>query len=627
MAVQNVKITLYNITKKSNSTKQPTGGTEITGQLIDPFSLSSLSVKFKFNNTTWAMPNYNYAKIDKLGNRYYWVTWSYQKGFWIGSFEEDYLASHRDAIGNSTQYVVRADYSFRNQQILDTNRVTTVGKEMKRSDFVPWPVEYGDGDIRNYYWTAINQDVQKRDTPVSWYTWKYPNVVLILNIEAVQYFTPGSQPLPYMDVDEAYTIVRTNYVTYDRLLRKMSEKVGVDVASKTVVGAYFCPCTDYDFDKHEDDRIVAIRVGNLNKIEEWVTDDGNIPLDENMTSTHGFTYIINDAVQTYDYMVNIPTRSTYTEEWMYSNTGRSMFLVGGPFGKTQLDADIFLGTAVNAIKLRFVVEQFSGNAKVYLSPYHKEGISYTPISGKDDQFFTTVCLYAPLPMVLRGTENVAQARLNTIISGVQLGATAISMISPAAGAVVGGIASAAGSQLRLNQARGDRYFAAQAAGKAEEAFKAKSSVANAQTLMKTDAALKQANINFADALAAYGENAAGNGISAGGMLAISSVAGALSTISNANRVTTVQSTSIGDINMGDKPITLQCEDSLFGQAANEQLGFPCCTFHKIDDLKKTSDANSYGYVQCESPIVPTTGMTMDENAVIKNAMAQGFYYE
>lgn len=108
-------ITLYQFTKRQNSTKQPTNSdthVDVTCLLKEP------SDEFKpvFQiSTTYA--SYNYVK---WGTRYYWIT---SKTYVTNDILEihctkDLLATYKTAIGSSSQYILRSSYAY-NSYVVD----------------------------------------------------------------------------------------------------------------------------------------------------------------------------------------------------------------------------------------------------------------------------------------------------------------------------------------------------------------------------------------------------------------------------------------------------------------------------------------------------------------------------
>lgn len=101
--------TFYVFPKRSNSTKQPSSGTDYNIEVKAPCNIINPEIKIASNaNPT----GYNYCYIPTWG-RYYWVkNWTYSNSLWTASLAVDALASYRDQIGSSTEYVVRSSAQY-----------------------------------------------------------------------------------------------------------------------------------------------------------------------------------------------------------------------------------------------------------------------------------------------------------------------------------------------------------------------------------------------------------------------------------------------------------------------------------------------------------------------------------
>lgn len=112
-----IEIKFYTFNKNPNSTKQPTDtGKSFSCNLIEPTSLTAPDIVL----TISANPAvYNYAHIPAF-SRYYFVNeWTYSNGRWIASLIVDTLASYKNYIGVSRQYVLRSSAKY------DTNIIDT----------------------------------------------------------------------------------------------------------------------------------------------------------------------------------------------------------------------------------------------------------------------------------------------------------------------------------------------------------------------------------------------------------------------------------------------------------------------------------------------------------------------
>lgn len=95
----------YQFAKRTNSTKRPSGGQEFGIDLKAPCNIIDPEIKIK---TQKDPTGYNYCYLPTF-SRYYWVkNWTYSDGLWNASLTVDTLASYRDQIGYSTEYVVRS---------------------------------------------------------------------------------------------------------------------------------------------------------------------------------------------------------------------------------------------------------------------------------------------------------------------------------------------------------------------------------------------------------------------------------------------------------------------------------------------------------------------------------------
>lgn len=99
----------YQFAKRTNSTKRPGGGHEFGIDLKAPCNIIDPEIKIATQNDP---TGYNYCYLPTF-SRYYWVkNWTYADGLWNASLTVDTLASYRDQIGYSTEYVVRSSAKY-----------------------------------------------------------------------------------------------------------------------------------------------------------------------------------------------------------------------------------------------------------------------------------------------------------------------------------------------------------------------------------------------------------------------------------------------------------------------------------------------------------------------------------
>lgn len=147
-----MEIYLYSFTKKSNSTKRPTSnsGTLFNCQVKYPSSIINPTIQL----TKGSEPvGFNYAFIPDW-NRYYFIEdITYNIGLWLLDLRVDVLASFREDIFNSDQYVLRS-YSNYNDDILDTLYTTKANADGNTAiSYAPNSVIDVDGGstISNYF--------------------------------------------------------------------------------------------------------------------------------------------------------------------------------------------------------------------------------------------------------------------------------------------------------------------------------------------------------------------------------------------------------------------------------------------------------------------------------------------
>ena len=112
-------VQLYTLSKRDNSTKQPTGtGTQYNCVLKDGCGILNPSIKLDIGLTS-DPSNYNYAYISAFGRYYFIEEWYFEDALWIASMRVDVLATYKTNIGSSSLYILRAS-GANNGNIIDT---------------------------------------------------------------------------------------------------------------------------------------------------------------------------------------------------------------------------------------------------------------------------------------------------------------------------------------------------------------------------------------------------------------------------------------------------------------------------------------------------------------------------
>lgn len=117
-----LEVTLYTVNKRENSTKRPDDTVvQRTHDAVLKENTSLLTPEILFDFGLSGNPSfYNYAYISDFGNRYYFIRdWTAEAGhLWRATMEVDVLATWKEYIGNSTQYVLRSSFT-RDENIID----------------------------------------------------------------------------------------------------------------------------------------------------------------------------------------------------------------------------------------------------------------------------------------------------------------------------------------------------------------------------------------------------------------------------------------------------------------------------------------------------------------------------
>lgn len=134
--------TFYSFSKRLNSTKQPTGGTEY--QIILKHGCSIIRPTISLDIGQAGNPTgYNYCYIPAF-NRYYYVSdWVFENRLWTASLRSDALASFKSGIGASNCYVARAASSY-NSRVVD-NYYPALASNTHSADIITSPFDKNNG--------------------------------------------------------------------------------------------------------------------------------------------------------------------------------------------------------------------------------------------------------------------------------------------------------------------------------------------------------------------------------------------------------------------------------------------------------------------------------------------------
>lgn len=138
-----MNVRLYNnFTKQPNSFKVPGSSvtyTDVQGEIKGDFSPLAPVIRFQTLNPQ-AMPQSVYAYIASF-SRYYFLSWAFTEGAWEASCTVDALASFRDTVLASNQFVQRSA-SESNGDLVDTN-YPTIAVTGRSISFIGQPTLWG----------------------------------------------------------------------------------------------------------------------------------------------------------------------------------------------------------------------------------------------------------------------------------------------------------------------------------------------------------------------------------------------------------------------------------------------------------------------------------------------------
>lgn len=99
----------YRFNKKKNSTKRPDGGTRISIELKAPTDIINPTIRLNYSGSPHG---FNYLYIPDFAKYYYVDSWRWMDGLWECDCTEDFLATWKSEIGDSTQYILRSSYTY-----------------------------------------------------------------------------------------------------------------------------------------------------------------------------------------------------------------------------------------------------------------------------------------------------------------------------------------------------------------------------------------------------------------------------------------------------------------------------------------------------------------------------------
>ena len=107
-----MQVNFYQFSKRLNSTALPQGtATSYDCVLKEGSSILKPKIAIKWDGSSGAPANLNYAYIGAYLRYYYVSNWTYEERQWWADLVVDPLASHRGPIGSASKYVLRSSHS------------------------------------------------------------------------------------------------------------------------------------------------------------------------------------------------------------------------------------------------------------------------------------------------------------------------------------------------------------------------------------------------------------------------------------------------------------------------------------------------------------------------------------
>lgn len=392
--------TFYSFTKKVNSTKLPTGGSSYSIVLKDDCSIVNPSILVDLGNPS----PWNYVHVPYFDRYYFIDDWISDGGLWRAECSVDVLASFRNIINNSTQYVLRSA-SKKDTFIINNAYVSTKESEYYH-DSLPFPTDFPFIGNASYILAIANNSTLGKVNGVQYVICSQAQMNTLLNniLNDSNDFGWGSTEATFgLTAAVARAVVNPlQYISTCFLL-----PYGVNVSPQTVL----------------------VPVNGI-KVGFWTLDPGTYNA---VVPSYPGAPIFSEETEI---TLPIHPQSEDIGRWLEGYPYSKYTLYAGPFGVINLDNSLFIGkrtTTGGGIKLTLRV---SGD---YLGKARLEVLNnYTDDSGSHSVLVAKAYADVSVPIALSQTKN-------DILSFIG------SMGGAVSGIVSSGGASAISSAARLSE--------------------------------------------------------------------------------------------------------------------------------------------------------------------------------
>lgn len=143
-----IPVSFYSFAKKNNSTKRPTEA-GLTFNCLVKDECGVVAPNIEIGQSEIVNPSvYNFAYIPNWHRYYYIDEWTFHNGYWSASLQCDVLATYKNEITGSTQYVERTSKDGKwNGNIIDKYYPVQAGHPFIKEEYggKPWVDEFENG--------------------------------------------------------------------------------------------------------------------------------------------------------------------------------------------------------------------------------------------------------------------------------------------------------------------------------------------------------------------------------------------------------------------------------------------------------------------------------------------------
>ena len=358
-------VTFYSFAKRSNSTKQPTGGTSLSCQLKDQCNMINPTIVIQNVPSGWS-PVWNYAHIPVF-HRYYFINnWRWLNGVWEADLISDVLASFRTEIGNLSEYVVRASADF-NEQIVDMQYPTTAETRVSATRItnnVPYQRLYGQG---YYVLGVISNDPASSIGGITYYQMSASQLAALKEYMMSDTFL----------ADQALNVQTITDILPNELLKTLYDPF-----------KYIASCVWMPFPMGD----ISLKTSAAIPFGWWTPTDAG-------TNITGYRLNSNGYIETYTQDISVSshpqsaTRGVFLDHAPFSDR----MLYYPPFGSIPLNDDSIIGGDV--IRINLDVDMYMGDAVLNVNHWRPSGGD----SGTDMGLIARVAAPLAVPIQLAQT--------------------------------------------------------------------------------------------------------------------------------------------------------------------------------------------------------------------------------